>query len=85
MIRAGDKSDEEEWDLNKKHYLVELKRSNFEKKVLLILIIGIGIFWFFYLREYLIKDPFWGSNASKDQLTKYFGKSMIKLNNNELS
>jgi hypothetical protein len=44
MIRAGDKSDEEEWDLNKKHYLVELKKSNFEKKVLLFLIIGIGIF-----------------------------------------
>ena len=28
--------DEEEWDLNKKHYLQELKKSNFEKKVNLI-------------------------------------------------
>jgi hypothetical protein len=74
MIRAGEKCDEEEWDLNKKHYLEELKKSNFEKRVLLFTIIGLGIFWYFYLREKLIFDPFWGSNASTQQLSKYLGR-----------
>lgn len=56
--------DEEEWDLNKKHYLQELKKSNFEKKVLLISIITLALIWLFYVREKMILDPFWGSNAT---------------------
>ena len=58
--------DEEEWDLNKKHYLQELKKSNFEKKVLLILIIFSVLIWFFCIREKMMLDPFWGSNANED-------------------
>lgn len=76
MIRAGTDCDEEEWDLNKKHYINELRKSNFEKRVLLFLIIGFGIFWYFYLQEYLVGDPFWGSNATKEQLTKYLGRQI---------
>lgn len=58
--------DEEEWDLNKKHYLQELKKSNFEKRVLLILIISFVLIWFFYFREKMIVDKFWGSNATEE-------------------
>lgn len=50
MMRQETECDEEEWDLNKKHYLKELKKSNFEKRVLLIIVTGFILLWFFYIR-----------------------------------
>ena len=48
IIRSGVESEEEEWDLNKKNYLHELKRSNFEKKVFIVAIVLVLLFWQFY-------------------------------------
>ena len=76
MIRQGMECDEEEWDLNKKHYLKELKKSNFEKRVFLFIIIGMILLWFFYIRQKMIIDPFWGSNATNEQIARYFGKQI---------
>lgn len=48
IIRSGVESEEEEWDLNKKNYLHELKRSNFEKKVFVVTLVLFLLFWQFY-------------------------------------
>ena len=36
ILRSKEEFDEDEWDLNKKHYLVELKQSNKEKRIYMI-------------------------------------------------
>jgi hypothetical protein len=53
IIRSGVESEEEEWDLNKKNYLTELKRSNFEKKVFSGCIVLLLLFWQFYYQAIL--------------------------------
>jgi hypothetical protein len=53
-MRSGIENEEEEWDLNKKNYLNELKRSNFEKKVFVGSIIIAILFWTFYYQSILI-------------------------------
>ena len=45
MMRTGVECEEDEWDLNKKNYLHELKRSNFEKRIFGISILMLGLFW----------------------------------------
>jgi hypothetical protein len=48
MIRSGVESEEDEWDLNKKSYLNELKRSNLEKKIFGAVIVIFLVSWQFY-------------------------------------
>lgn len=47
--------EEEEWDLNKKAYLIELRRSNMEKKIAIASIILFVISWFTILQGKLIE------------------------------
>ena len=55
ISRAGGSFEEDEWDLNKKHYIRELRRSNLEKRIGLVLLIIVALSWFFYVQPALIK------------------------------
>ena len=50
IVRSGMEFEEEEWDLNKKAYLIELRRSNMEKKIAIASIIIFAISWFTILQ-----------------------------------
>ena len=54
IIRAGGKFEEDEWDLNKKYYLRELRHSNFEKRICLGLLMLLILLWFFYWQPLLL-------------------------------
>ena len=41
--------DEDEWDLNKKAYLVEIKKSNREKKISLGAVVILVASWFLFI------------------------------------
>lgn len=47
--------DEDEWDLNKKAYLVEIKQSNKEKKIALALLLLMVLSWFLVVQGKLIE------------------------------
>ena len=49
------KFDEDEWDLNKKAYLVEIKRSNKEKKISLAALFVLVLAWFTIIQGSLIE------------------------------
>ena len=48
--------EEEEWDLNKKAYLHELRRSNIEKRVILGMTLLFIISWFTIIQGKLIEN-----------------------------
>lgn len=54
IVRQGVEFEEEEWDLNKKTYLLELRRSNKEKQVSIIVLIIFAFSWFNVLQGKLI-------------------------------
>ena len=47
--------DEDEWDLNKKFYLVEIRRSNKEKKIALGIVVMLFVSWFTVIQGKLIE------------------------------
>ena len=56
IVREGGSFEEEEWDLNKKHYIRELRRSNCEKRIFLALFILASFGWYFYIQPTLVKS-----------------------------
>lgn len=45
IVRSGQEPEEEEYDVNKKFYLTELRKSNFEKKILGFILILAVLAW----------------------------------------
>lgn len=73
--------EEDEWDPQKKHYLKELKRSNFEKWLMIAIVSSLLASWFAFGQAYLLQYPFFNSNASHETLSKYLGKNITIIEN----
>jgi len=54
IIRDNRGFDEDEWDLNKKNYIKELRKSNLEKRLALLWLIVLVLMWFFVIQPKLI-------------------------------
>jgi len=54
IIRDGRGFEEDEWDLNKKNYIIELRKSNLEKRLALLWLIIVVLMWFFVIQPRLI-------------------------------
>jgi hypothetical protein len=55
ILRGNMEFDEDEWDLNKKSYLVEIKKSNKEKKISLGIVVLLIVTWFVLIQGKLIE------------------------------
>ena len=55
ILRAGMEFDEDEWDLNKKSYLVEIKQSNKDKKIGIGITVLLILSWFVVIQNKLIE------------------------------
>ena len=79
MHRRGlaDVEPDEEWDPNKKHFLVELKRSSIEKKIFVGTIFILAIAWFAAVQPVLVLHPEWNSAATDKQLSSYLGHEFV--------
>ena len=59
--KLEDVEPDDEWDPNKKHFIEELKRSNWEKMVYVICIIVLCIIWLALIQPKLVLDPEWNN------------------------
>lgn len=56
--------EEEEWDPNKKHYMVELRRSSRDKNIALALVCFAVVTWMLVLKPRLVESQEWNNKAS---------------------